>query len=321
MDAAVVASRGADTVPIVTAADASDRIPSDLARLAGAPDAVPGDGDLLALAVELAREAGALVSARRAVGVEVAATKSSIVDVVTAADREAERLLRDRLAELRPNDGFYGEESDPSESASGLTWVVDPIDGTVNYLYGLPHYAVSIAVVTGDPSAEPAAFETIAGVVIAPDAGQLFTAVRGGGAFLNGAPIEVGEGPADLAQSLLATGYAYETERRRMQAQIWAAMAGEVRDLRRMGAASLDLCNTACGRLDAYFELGLSPWDWAAGALVAREAGAVVAGWSNEPEGRGMLVCGHPRIIGDLQGMLETHVPEGLRNPGRDQGL
>ena len=303
----------------MTSADAG-RLGLDLAQYAGDPDSVPGDESLLAIAVGLAREAGDLIATRRREGVEISATKSTIVDIVTAADREAELLLRDRLASLRPHDGFYGEESDPSSGRTGLTWVIDPIDGTVNYLYGFPNYAVSIAVVSGDPSVEPAAFETIAGVVLAPDARELFTAVRGRGAKLNGAPIAVGSGPADLAQTLLATGYGYEPERRRLQARIWAALAGEVRDLRRMGAASLDLCAVAAGRLDAYFEIGLKPWDWAAGALIAREAGARVGGWSIEPEGWGMLICGHPRITGDLQEMLAAHVPAELRNPAPEQG-
>ncbi|NLT25094.1 MAG: inositol monophosphatase [Microbacteriaceae bacterium] len=281
---------------------------------------MPSDGALLELALALAQEAGELIAARRAEGVEVAATKTTIVDVVTAADREAEQLLRDRLARLRPDDGFYGEESDPTAGGTGLTWVVDPIDGTVNYLYGIPNYAVSIAVVTGDPARDPAEFETIAGVVLAPAAGECYAAVRGGGATLNGAPIGVGDGPAELAQTLLATGYAYEPETRRLQAEIWLALAGVVRDVRRMGAASLDLCGVASGRLDAYFEIGLKPWDWAAGALIAREAGAEVSGWSGEAESRGMLVCGHPRISADLQQMLEAHVPSGLRNPGPTSG-
>ena len=290
---------------------------ADIVRAVTDSQQRPHDAELLELAKTLAAEAGELVSRRRREGVEVAATKSSIVDVVTAADRECEAFLRARLAELRPEDGFFGEESDPSASASGLTWVVDPIDGTVNYLYGVPNYAVSIAVVDGDPAAEPAAFETIAGVVAAPDLRETYSARRGAGAWRNDAPISVGEGPADITQTLVATGYAYEEDTRALQASIWAGISGTVRDLRRMGAASLDLCAVACGRVDAYYEIGLKPWDWAAGALIAREAGAHVFGHElDTAEGRGRLVAGHPRITGDLQKLLAENTPDALLPSG-----
>ena len=271
------------------------------------------DEQLLQLAINLAQEAGELILRRRQEGVTVADTKSSLVDVVTAADQECEDLLRQRLAELRPEDGFYGEEGDPTESHSGITWVVDPIDGTVNYLYGLQHYAVSIAAVAGDPAADPAEFETIAGVVFAPALGELFAARRGGGATLNGEAIDTGKGPADLDRTLVATGFAYSAARRKLQAQVWLGLADQVRDVRRNGAAAIDLCSVACGRVDGYYEFGLKPWDWAAGALIAREAGAQVVGTSTQvKESRVMLLAGHRQITGDLHRIVIESTPGDL---------
>lgn len=271
------------------------------------------DEQLLHLATELAREAGELIFERRRQGVAVADTKTSTVDVVTAADRECEQLLRDRIRELRPDDGFYGEESDPSRSRSGITWVVDPIDGTVNYLYGLPHYAVSIAAVEGDPAADPTEFTTLAGAVFAPALDEMYAAMRGGGATRNDAPIVVGSGPEDIARTLVATGFSYRAERRKLQAQVWLALADQVRDMRRNGAASLDLCAVAAGQVDVYYEFGLKPWDWAAGALIASEAGAEVVGVSRDSrESRAMLVAGHPRIMPQLHDLLLESLPAHL---------
>lgn len=256
--------------------------------------------ELLRIAREVATEAGALIARRRAEGVSVAATKSSIVDVVTAADRECEELIRARLAQLRPADGFYGEETDPIESESGIVWIVDPIDGTVNYLYGFPNYAVSIAAVVGDPSRNPAVYDALAAVVHAPDAGVTYWATAGGGAFRNDTAIRA-SACTELAQALAATGFSYDAEERRSQALSWAEIAGDVRDLRRMGAASLDLCAVADGRLDAYYEVGIYPWDHAAAALIAREAGAVVAGRRSTAaapvrEGRSLVLAAAPGI-------------------------
>ncbi|MDJ1372335.1 inositol monophosphatase [Gulosibacter molinativorax] len=275
--------------------------------------------ELLDIAMRLATEAAELVSRRRREGVAVAATKTSVVDVVTAADIEAEQFIRERLSTLRPDDGFYGEESDALESRSGINWVVDPIDGTVNYLYGSPNYAVSIAAVTGDPTAEPAAFQALAGVVAAPDAGKTFSASLGGGAFVNGERIVLGEGPATLAESLVATGFAYSPERRVLQAQAWLGLADKVRDLRRVGAASLDLCAVATGQVDIYYEFGLKPWDWAAGALVARESGAWVGGSGlEEREGRRILTAGHPGIAAPFIGQLLDSAPPKLLSSGEN---
>ena len=269
--------------------------------------------ELLRIAADLATEAGELIASRRREGISVAATKSSSVDVVMDADRECEEFLRARLTELRPDDGFFGEESDASASRSGITWVVDPIDGTVNYLYGLPNYAVSIASVTGDPALEPTEFEILVGAVVSPELGEIFTAMAGGGAWRNGQPLTLGAGPEDLARTLVATGFSYTAARRELQAAALLRVIGQVRDLRRLGAASLDLCAVATGQIDAYYEYGLKQWDWAAGALIAREAGASVSGLKlEEREGRSSLVAGHPRIVAQLTDLLSEVTPKDL---------
>lgn len=170
--------------------------------------------ELLDFARTLALDAAELAARRRREGVEVADTKSSPVDVVTAVDREVEALIRARIAEARPGDGFFGEESDAGASTSGLTWIVDPIDGTVNYLYGIPHYAVSIAVVEGEP--DPQTWTALAGCVVNPATGETFTATAGGGAFLGSAPIRVAE-PVALELALVGTGFAYAAATRAEQ--------------------------------------------------------------------------------------------------------
>ncbi|GGA69238.1 inositol monophosphatase [Pseudoclavibacter endophyticus] len=277
--------------------------------------------ELAATARTVALEAGELVMRRRREGVAVAATKSSAVDVVTAADRESEALIRDRLAELRPGDGFYGEETDPAASSTGIVWVVDPIDGTVNYLYGFPNYAISIAAVVGEPSSEPAAYATLAAVVHAPALGETYTATAGGGATRNDEPIRASS-VTELGQSLVATGFSYDAADRRRQASAWAQIAGEFRDLRRMGAAALDLCAVACGRLDAYFESGTWPWDHAGGALIARESGAVVSGrgvgHGADREGRTLTVATAPGIADSFRRLIApgfAPADEGPRAP------
>ena len=254
--------------------------------------------DLLALARSIAIEAGALAAERRREGVEVAASKSSPVDVVTEADRETEALIRAALKAARPDDGFFGEESGAEQGTSGLTWVVDPIDGTVNFLYGIPHYAVSIAVVEGEP--DPLTWTALAGAVLNPASGELFTATAGGGAFLNDRPISVGPGP-ELSQALVATGFAYDSGMRGTQGAVISQLLPQVRDIRRMGTASLDLCFVACGRFDAYFERTLSPWDHAAGALVAREAGATVKGLGDAAPSREFVLAAHPELAVRLE--------------------
>ncbi len=221
---------------------------------------------LVEIATAIGQEAGALVQRMRASAVVSFDTKSTSTDVVTAADRASEQLVRTRLSELRPGEPVLGEE-EGGTVVEGLTWVVDPIDGTVNYLYGIPWYSVSIAAQLDG--------ESIAGAVVEPATGRIWTAARGHGAFLDGQPLRV-SATTDLSLSLLGYGFAYRPERRQRQAEAWAGMSTRVRDMRRAGAASLDLCSVAAGRLDAYTEHGLGRWDWAAGGLIAAEAGAVV---------------------------------------------
>ncbi|ERK69758.1 inositol monophosphatase family protein, partial [Leifsonia aquatica ATCC 14665] len=223
--------------------------------------------ELRDIAVTIAKRAATLAQQRRRDGVEIAASKSSVSDIVTRADREAEDLIRGALVAARPADGFFGEESGGDAGTSGLTWVVDPIDGTVNYAYGIPAYAVSIAVVEGDP--DPTTWRTLAGAVVNPESGDVFAAAAGRGSTRNGQALRVNEG-VELPLALVGTGFGYDAGVRRRQAEFVARLIGEVRDIRRIGSAALDLCALAAGRLDAYYERGLNPWDHAAGALVAR---------------------------------------------------
>jgi len=261
----------------------------------------PTPAELLEIAVAVAGEAAELAALRRSKGVVVADTKSSAVDVVTHTDREVETYVRGRLAELRPGDGFFGEEGEPDDSTTGLTWVVDPIDGTVNFLYGIPQWAVSIAVVEGGP--DPLTWRTLAAAVVNPTSGETFTASVGGGAWLDGRRLEV-NAPASLETSLLATGFSYDAARRVEHAEALVRVVGRVRDLRRLGAASLDLCAVAAGRVDAYVERGLKPWDHAAGALVAAEAGAVVRGELGQAPSESLTFVAAPAIAQDLAALV-----------------
>ncbi|GAA3736364.1 inositol monophosphatase family protein [Leifsonia bigeumensis] len=258
--------------------------------------------ELLELATRIAVTTGDLIARRRAEGVRVAASKSSLEDVVTDADREAETLIRSLIAEARPEDGFLGEESGAEAGTSGLTWVVDPIDGTVNYLYGIRQYAVSIAVVEGEP--EPETWRALAGVVVNPAADEVFAASVGGGATLNGLPIRVAP-PVDLSQALVGTGFGYLAERRVEQAKVLVGLVAQVRDIRRQGSAALDLCAVATGRLNAYFERGLKPWDHAAGGLIAAEAGARVSGRGGASASSEFLVAAEPSVAAALESVLD----------------
>jgi myo-inositol-1(or 4)-monophosphatase len=227
--------------------------------------------DLLDLAVDVATEAADLVRRRRLDGVEVSGVKSSPTDIVTEVDKAAERLIFERLTRARPDDGFVGEEGAHARSTSDVEWIVDPIDGTVNFVYGIPTYAVSIAAaVAGEP---------VAGVVRNVHTGETFTATRGGGAYQDGVRLRVPtSGPVKpLSQRLVGTGFNYVRDVRLLQTAAVSAMLHEVRDIRRIGSAALDLCAVAAGRYDAFVEEGLNVWDVAAGGLVATEAGAVLS--------------------------------------------
>jgi myo-inositol-1(or 4)-monophosphatase len=230
----------------------------------------PGDDveQLRATAVAVVQQVGDLIAQMRAVGPGQVETKTSATDVVTAADTAAERLARRLLAQWRPGEPVLGEEEGGAGTPRGdLCWVVDPIDGTVNYLYGLPWYAVSVAVQRDGQS--------LAAAVGQPADGRLWSAARGCGAHCNGVALRV-SGATQLELSLIGTGFAYRSERRARQAAMVAGMLPRIRDLRRAGSAALDLCSVASGWLDGFAEHGLHRWDWAAGALVAAEAGAMV---------------------------------------------
>ena len=257
--------------------------------------------ELLRIATDTATTAGELALRRRIEGVQVADHKSSPVDVVTMADRETENLIRSLLAEARPNDGFLGEEGGAEAGTSGLTWVVDPIDGTVNYLYGIPHWAVSIAVVEGDP--DPATWRALAGCVVNPSTGEIYTATDAGGAFSGNQQLRVAE-PDSLEQALVGTGFSYDSDDRARQGAVVAGLLPLVRDIRRIGAASLDLCGVATGRLNCYFERGLKPWDHAAAGLVAREAGAAVVGLRGAPANASFLLAAPPELASTLEEAL-----------------
>lgn len=222
--------------------------------------------DLGDLAVAIARDAGSLIRRRRTEGVRITETKSSATDIVTEADRASEELIRAWLRDARPDDAVLGEEGDDVPGTSGVRWIVDPIDGTVNYAHGLPNYAVSIGVEVDG--------EVAVGVVLNPAQGIEYTAVRGRGARRNGEPIMVAE-PVPLARAVVGTGFSYERDLRISQALTLSHLLPAIADVRRFGSCALDLCAVADGSLDGYVEEGIGgPWDYAGGGLVAREAGA-----------------------------------------------
>jgi myo-inositol-1(or 4)-monophosphatase len=232
--------------------------------------------DLLLVAEATARDAGALLVQGQRGTVEVTSTKSSPTDIVTAVDVASEDLIRRAILAARPDDGFVGEEGDDVPGTSGVVWIADPIDGTVNYLYGIPQFAVSIA----------AAFDgtVVAGVVHNPVSGETFTAALGEGSRLDGRLVSVGS-CTSVSQALVGTGYSYRADVRARQAVEMSRLVSVVRDIRRIGSAALDLCYVACGRYDAYVERALRPWDLAAGRLVVTEAGGRVEGLHGEEPG------------------------------------
>lgn len=253
-------------------------------------------------AADLVRKARNAMVAGERVRVE---TKSSDTDVVTAVDHASEELIRRRLAELRPGEPVVGEEGGgvaPAASAEGdadpVTWVVDPIDGTVNFLYGSPVFAVSVGAQVAGVS--------VAGAVVEPVSGRCWSASRGDGAWLDGQRLKVST-PERLDLTLVGTGFSYQAGRRARQARVLAGLLDQVRDVRRSGSAALDLCAVAAGWLDGYFEHGLSRWDWAAGALIAAEAGAVVTLPGADPElGRDATFAASPTIAEPLRAAFLT---------------
>lgn len=221
--------------------------------------------EVLELALKIAQRAGELLVNRPA-SWELT-VKSTAIDIATQMDHASEKLIVEAILAARPNDGIIGEEGANRTGTSGLTWVIDPVDGTVNYFYGLPGWNISIAVKDE--------LGTLVGVVHAPTIASTWHASRGGGAFLNNVAIECNN-PIELDKALIATGFAYEVSDRAHQLEIINHLVPSIRDIRRMGAAATDLCCVATGMVDGYIETGLMEWDLAAGALIAREAGAVV---------------------------------------------
>ncbi|GAB3617251.1 inositol monophosphatase family protein [Okibacterium endophyticum] len=253
------------------------------------------------LARTIAAEAGDLIARRRQGDIEVAESKSAPEDIVTAADRESEALIRERVAAARPDDAFLGEETGAAPGSSGITWVVDPIDGTVNYLYNIPEFNVSIGVVEGEP--DPATWRALAGVVVNPSRNEIFSASLGAGATLNGRPITVNRGVRP-ALALVGTGFSYSSARRVWQAGVVTKLISHVRDIRRFGSAALDLCYVAAGRIDAYYERGLNPWDMAAGSLIAAEAGARVGGLHGTPAQKNFTLVADAQLFEELHDLL-----------------
>ena len=220
--------------------------------------------ELRGLALAVAHEGANLAREMQLGGIDVADTKTSVVDVVTEADRAVEALIRARISAVRPDDAILGEEGDDLPGTSGVRWVVDPIDGTVNYLYGLPDCAVSVAAEIDG--------EVVVGAVVTIPTGLEYAAALGLGATRDGQRIGVRPSPP-LAERLVLTGFGYQREVRQHQAGCVARLLPEVRDIRRMGSCALDLCHVAEGSADGYVEAGPQPWDWSAGGLVLREAG------------------------------------------------
>ena len=252
-------------------------------------------GELRALAEAVAREAGALLrDAFEGPELRISA-KSTPTDLVSEADHAAEHLIRERIAAARPDDGVLGEEGGDRVGTSAVRWIVDPLDGTVNFLFGIPQWAVSIAAEDEQGM--------LVGVVYDPQRDELFSAERGGVPMLDGHPIS-GSTKEDLATALVATGFGYDAEVRRAQAVVAARLLPEVRDLRRFGAAAIDLAWTACGRLDAYYEHGLNAWDLAAGGLICECAGLVVKPLEPVGPSNPGVVVGPPTLVDALLPLL-----------------
>ena len=246
--------------------------------------------ELLALAQNIAKSAGELLM-KRPESFDIN-QKSSARDFATQMDHESEQLIVSAILSARPGDGIIGEEGANRASTSGITWVIDPIDGTVNYFYNLPGWNISIAAKDSSAGENEGA---LVGVVYAPTLNSLWHATKGGGAFLNGKSIHC-SAAHNLEDSLIATGFSYDLAERISQGLKIASLIPRVRDIRRNGAAAVDLCHVASGAVDAYFETGLKEWDLAAGGLIAREAGALVTGRSSLPAGEVMVIAAGPAL-------------------------
>lgn len=261
----------------------------------------PDPAALLDLASSIALESARIIEDGLGRVRELVRTKSSLTDMVTEVDHASEGHIVRRILEARPGDGLLGEEGASRNGNTGIRWIIDPLDGTTNFLYGFPAFAVSIAVEVDGA--------TVVGVVHDVARAETFAAYRGGGATCNGRPISVGR-RADVTTSLLGTGFGYAAQRRRQQAAILGRILPKIRDIRRAGSAALDFCWVASGRLDGYFEQGIQTWDWTAGALIVEEAGGQV-GWLErvETDPPGLLdpppiIAANPTLYGGLVALL-----------------
>lgn len=261
----------------------------------GSVTSIPSAHALAELAISLATSAGRLICAHRDERLTVD-TKSTPTDVVTDIDRAAETHIRMELARYRPDDAVLGEEAGGRAGSSGVRWLVDPIDGTVNFVLGLPDYAVSVAAEVDG--------RIVAACVHNPVTGDLFHATLGGGAFAGEQRLS---GPRDVPveRAVVGTGFGYEAALRGRQGAVVARLLPRIADIRRIGSAALDLCAVATGRLDAFYEVGLNPWDWSAGTLIAGEAGCVVSGLRGQEPSRAMIAVAGARIARDFFALLE----------------
>ncbi|MEZ5378994.1 MAG: inositol monophosphatase family protein [Acidimicrobiales bacterium] len=265
----------------------------------------PDPADLLRLATELARAAGRLTLDMRASARLTPDSKSSVSDLVTAADRAAESLIVDGILANRPDDAVLGEEGADIEGTSGVRWIIDPIDGTSNYVYDLPGYTISIAA--------EADGVVVAGVVFDPKADELFAASLGGGATMNGNELRCSE-RTELDQCVIATGFGYGADQRLLQAKVLVHVLPALGNIRRLGSAALDLAYVGAGRTDGYWETGLNAWDAAAGALIAAEAGAVVTDLHGGSPSKAMTLATPPTIHARLQHLLQSAYDAELGN-------
>jgi myo-inositol-1(or 4)-monophosphatase len=266
--------------------------------------------ELAELACRLAVEAGDQARAGQVATTLETSTKSTATDLVTLHDRAAEATIVAGLTAARPGDAIVGEEGTARPGTSGITWFLDPIDGTTNFVYGLPHWATSVAAADAEGP--------LVGAVYAPVLGELYSASRGGGATLDGRPIRCSD-RQDLALALVATGFSYVPSVRVEQLGVLAGVIGDVRDIRRLGSAAIDLCHVACGRVDAYYEAGLNPWDAAAGELIAREAGCRTGDFAGGPPNPAELLVAAPAIFEGVVRLLAQPRHDGGRgytNPG-----
>ncbi len=247
----------------------------------------------MAVATRAATEAAQLIQSEVGQARRDVSTKSSPTDLVSEVDRAAELCVVTVLSQCRPDDGILAEEGTSREGTTGVRWVIDPLDGTTNFLFGLPAYAVSVAAEIDGRAA--------VGVVVDPSRNEIWRAVRGGGATLNGGALRLPGHPPPLTAALVATGFSYLPDRRAHQARVVSYLLPRVRDIRRFGAAALDLCWVAAGRVSAFYELGLQPWDLAAGVLIATEAGAEAATLAD-----GTALVARPGLLAPLRQLIET---------------